>query len=77
MQLACQPSEQTKGLLSQVQLLRNMQLTCRAQNGKRAEAPEDSIALTHRLVSARERANCLRAEPEKPQNLTNNNVEQK
>jgi hypothetical protein len=64
MQLACQPSEPTKGLLSQVQLLRNRQLTCQAQNGKRSVTPEDSSAPAHWLVSARERANCLRGEPE-------------
>jgi hypothetical protein len=37
MQLECQPWEQTRRLLSQMQLLRNMQLTYPAQNGQRAE----------------------------------------
>jgi len=47
MQLECQPWEQTRRLLSQMQLLRNMQLTYPAQNGKRAE--------TNPLVSERQR----------------------
>jgi hypothetical protein len=74
MQLARQPSEQTKGLLSQVQLLRNRQFTCQAKN---EATSEDSSAPAHWLVSARERANCLRGGTRKPQSLLNNNAEWK